>query len=67
MAREWRCSSVSLWCAEDLESNTFWPAMGFNKVGQRDVKSRRGRKHNGWVYWLDDLFETGEDLKGVMK
>ena len=60
-AQKWRCSSISLWCAEDLDSNSFWRAMRFKQVGQRDVQNKRGRKHNGWVYWLSDLFEPSVD------
>jgi len=46
------CSSISLWCADDLDANDFWRAMGFALVGQRDNGNRRGRLHNHWVLWL---------------
>ena len=51
------CLSISLWCAEDLESNLFWRAMGFRQVATRDNGNRRGRLHIGWEYRLEnDLF-----------
>lgn len=47
------CSCISLWCADDLESNGFWRAMGFDLAGTRDNGNRRGRLHNNWLLWLD--------------
>jgi len=57
------CTSISLWCADDLAANAFWKAAGFEFVGQRDNHNRRGRKHNGWLLRLPnsiqgDLFEV---------
>ena len=53
------CLSVALWCADDLESNFFWPAMGFERSGTRDNGNCRGRMHTRWVYRLQsDLFYT---------
>ena len=43
------CHAVSLWCANDLPSNEFWVAAGFNLIGQRAGGVRRGRVHNHWV------------------
>lgn len=40
---------ISLWCAEDLQANSFWEAAGFSLVGKREGGARRGRKHNGWL------------------
>ncbi len=54
IARDRNCMAISLWCADDLDSNGFWRAMGFQFGGQRDNGNRRGRKHNKWV-----LFVTG--------
>jgi len=34
---------ISLHCAEDLEANRFWQALGFQKVGQR-LKDKTGRR-----------------------
>lgn len=50
IARQRGCTAISLWCADDLEANSFWRASGFQFGGQRDVGNRRGRKHNAW--WL---------------
>jgi len=52
IARERNCVAISLWCAEDLESNGFWRAMGFHFGGQRQGGSARGRKHNKWVRFV---------------
>lgn len=49
IARGRNCVAVSLWCADDLESNGFWKAMGFHFAGQREGGRHRGRKHNRWV------------------
>jgi ribosomal protein S18 acetylase RimI-like enzyme len=54
IARERNCIAISLWCADDLESNGFWQAMGFHFGGQREGGQKRGRMHNKWV-----LFVTG--------
>lgn len=43
-------SMISLWCADDLESNEFWKACGFVFGGQREGGTKRGRKHNLWLY-----------------
>lgn len=51
-AAERGCEMISLWCAEDLDANTFWKAAGFAFGGQRDVGNRRGRKHNLWTMKL---------------
>lgn len=59
VGRDRGCLSVALWCAEDLEANMFWKAMGFTHQGTRDVNNRRGRMHNGWVYELQNDLFTG--------
>jgi len=56
-AKDWKCSMITLWCAEDLESNSFWQAMGFEMKSQRNKNNTRGRLHNGWVYYIQDLFK----------
>lgn len=62
--------AVSCRCAEDLESNEFWLALGFICVGQVDSKSvyshgrekwsRRGRKLNQFVKTDGGLWLPGE-------
>lgn len=42
---------ISCWVADDIPANDFWHAMGFRKVAEREGGKKRGRKHNGWVYW----------------
>lgn len=54
IARNRNCIAISLWCADDLDANGFWRAMGFQFGGQREGGAKRGRKHNKWV-----LFVTG--------
>lgn len=46
------CTAISLWCADDLEANGFWRAMGFEFAGQREGGAKRGRKHNLWVMFV---------------
>jgi ribosomal protein S18 acetylase RimI-like enzyme len=43
------CRDISLWCADDLESNDFWRAAGFIFAGQRQGGRTRGRLHNRWM------------------
>lgn len=43
---------ILLWCADDLEANEFWRAAGFHWVDQRELDTRRGRKHNRWCFML---------------
>lgn len=52
VARLRGCTAISLWCADDLDANSFWRASGFQFGGQRDGGARRGRKHNRWVLWV---------------
>jgi ribosomal protein S18 acetylase RimI-like enzyme len=40
---------ISLWCADDLDSNSFWRDAGFHFAGQRPGGARRHRIHNRWV------------------
>lgn len=51
-ARAQGCTDVRLWCADDLDSNEFWRAAGFEYCAQRRGGRRRGRKHNLWVLRL---------------
>lgn len=46
------CEMISLWCADDLDANTFWKSAGFQFGGQRNGGAKRGRKHNLWVFRL---------------
>jgi hypothetical protein len=46
------CHDLRLWCADDLDSNDFWRAAGFEFVRQRTGGQRRGRLHNLWVLRL---------------
>jgi ribosomal protein S18 acetylase RimI-like enzyme len=67
IARKRNCIAISLWCADDLESNGFWQAMGFHFGGTRDNGNRRGRLHNKWVLFVTggaqlQLFPLGKDL-----
>lgn len=41
--------AISCYVADDIQANDFWRAVGFQCVGQRDVKNTRGRLHNHWV------------------
>ncbi len=51
--------AISLWCADDLDSNDFWRAAGFTFAGQREGGRRRGRKHNRWILWLQPRLFMG--------
>lgn len=62
-------SSISLRCADDLESNKFWRAFGFSFVGQSQGGRARGRMLNKWVLRLtdsvqQDLFYSSPTLRG---
>jgi hypothetical protein len=43
-----QCGAISLWCASDLDSNSFWRECGFSLTGTRQGGVRRGRIHNHW-------------------
>lgn len=58
-ARQANCRSITLRCAEDLESNGFWLAMGFEKTNTTHPNNQRKRAVN--VYTLD-LVPTLFDL-----
>lgn len=60
------CQSISLWCANDLESNEFWRAAGFTFAGQREGGKTRGRLHNRWVMPLQVGFGLGEWATGII-
>ena len=47
-------SAISLRCADDLESNSFWSAFGFHFVKQSQGGMSRGRKINHWVFDLEN-------------
>lgn len=57
-------SAISLRCADDLEANGFWQAMGFVFTGQELGGQRRGRRINRWVLPLLDSAQP--DLFGGM-
>lgn len=50
-ALEAGCRAIRLHCAEDLASNLFWRAMGFEHVHTLTPDNKRRRAIN--VYWLD--------------
>lgn len=52
------CTSISLWCASDLEANAFWRAAGFFDVARRSGGVRRARDHIRWVRWLPNAKQT---------
>ena len=56
IAERKNCTAISLWCADDLESNQFWKAAGFIFAGKRDGGKGRVRKHNKWVLPIGGLF-----------
>lgn len=42
---------ITCWCAEDLDANAFWSAIGFRLIGQRErrIAGRTTRRHNLWI------------------
>lgn len=54
-AREMGCTDIRLWCADDLDSNEFWRAAGFEYCASRLGGRRRGRHHNLWALRLHVL------------
>lgn len=48
------CSAVSLWCASDLDANSFWSAMGYRMAGEKNGGSKRGRQLIRWQKLLPD-------------
>lgn len=49
LAIERGCIRVRCWCAEDLPSNLFWSAMGWQKKTWRHGPARTARRHNLWA------------------
>lgn len=49
------CHDIRLWCADDLDSNSFWSAAGFERCGERAGGARRGRRHILWALRLQPL------------
>lgn len=48
--REQNIWCLRLWCADDLEANVFWPALGFKRKTWRWGRSNtRPRRHNLWL------------------
>ena len=43
---------IGLWCAEDIEANAFWTALGFTPGRTRDGGRKRGRKHIEYIRTL---------------
>jgi hypothetical protein len=59
-------SAISLRCADDLESNKFWEAIGFVFVGQSQGGKARGRKINHWLLRLHNSTQSNFfDLLGL--
>lgn len=56
------CQSISLWCADDLESNEFWRAAGFTFAGQRTGGRSRGRLHNRWMMSLGGVLPSADSV-----
>ena len=66
----WRLGarSLRLWCAEDLDANRFWRALGFNAETMRNGKgnilspdrSRPIRRHILWSRRLENTWPTTE-------
>jgi GNAT superfamily N-acetyltransferase len=54
-ARARGCTDIRLWCADDLDSNDFWRAAGFEACGSRAGGKRRGRRHVLWALRLTPL------------
>jgi hypothetical protein len=42
------CLLYSCWCAQDIEANRFWEAMGFVPLAYRAGSSKKGRVHIFW-------------------
>lgn len=40
--------TVALFCAQDIEANLFWEALGFTAIGFRDGSRQKGRLHILW-------------------
>lgn len=43
---------LSLWCAEDLDANAFWAALGFSHTATRVKRTRKRRPHRRWELLL---------------
>ena len=63
------CDSISLWCASDLDANSFWVGAGFHNIGVRNggcgKRARRfsqGRLHRQHNHWCLDLTPTLWDV-----
>jgi len=65
IAKERNCIAISLWCADDLESNQFWRAMGFHFGGRRPGGSRRGREHNRWMLMISGTPQLSLNLEAA--
>lgn len=52
-----QCWCLRCWCAEDLESNLFWPAVGFTNKNWRWGPARNARRHNLWLKQLQQPFQ----------
>jgi ribosomal protein S18 acetylase RimI-like enzyme len=44
----WGCRLFCCWCAQDIEANRFWEAMGFVPLAFRAGSEKRGRVHIFW-------------------
>jgi hypothetical protein len=50
----WGCRLYCLWCAQDLEANRFWEAMGFVPIAFRAGSSGKKRVHIFWQRRIDE-------------
>jgi len=64
IAEKRNCVAISLWCADDLESNEFWKAAGFIFVGKRIGGKKRKRMHNKWILPIGGLLKLQAGPKG---
>src|SRR5690606_16034519 len=44
----WGCKLFCCWCAQDLEANRFWDAMGFVPLAFRAGSEKKARIHIFW-------------------
>ena len=66
-AESFGCSGISLWCADDLDANQFWQAIGAQYVGQRIGGRKRGRMHNRYFLTLSNSRQTSFDFGGIIE
>ncbi|MEM5880925.1 MAG: GNAT family N-acetyltransferase [Candidatus Aenigmatarchaeota archaeon] len=52
---------ISLYCADDLEANLFWKALGFKLCCKR--AGAKGRIHNHFIFFIDTKNVTSETIE----